>query len=189
MNKQQLAQKIWASANQMRSKIEASEYKDFILGFIFYKYLSDKEIEFLKNNKLRASDIKRIADTVASRMSIPKFSRVVSRDEIRSNDYNLNIPRYVDSSEAAEHWDVYASMFGGIPTAEIDELGEYWTAFPHLRGQLFTQSSTPYVSVAVDDIRTAIKQSSDVVAFENAYGAAFASFAPHLKSVLPVFAG
>lgn len=48
MNKQQLAQKIWASANQMRSKIEASEYKDFILGFIFYKYLSDKEIEFLK---------------------------------------------------------------------------------------------------------------------------------------------
>ena len=113
-----------------------------------------------KNNKLRASDIKRIADTVASRMSIPKFSRVVSRDEIRSNDYNLNIPRSVDSSEAAEHWDVYASMFGGIPTAEIDELGEYWTAFPHLRGQLFTQSSTPYVSVAVDDIRTAIKQSS-----------------------------
>ena len=50
MNKQQLAQKIWASANQMRSKIEASEYKDFILGFIFYKYLSDKEIEYLKAN-------------------------------------------------------------------------------------------------------------------------------------------
>lgn len=50
MNKQQLAQKIWASANQMRSKIEASEYKDFTLGFIFYKYLSDKEIEFLKDN-------------------------------------------------------------------------------------------------------------------------------------------
>ena len=50
MNKQQLAQKIWASANQMRSKIEANEYKDYILGFIFYKYLSDKEIKFLKDN-------------------------------------------------------------------------------------------------------------------------------------------
>ena len=48
MNKQQLAQKIWASANQMRSKIEANEYKDYILGFIFYKYLSDKEVKFLK---------------------------------------------------------------------------------------------------------------------------------------------
>ena len=50
MNKQQLAQKIWASANQMRSKIEANEYKDYILGFIFYKYLSDKEVSFLKEN-------------------------------------------------------------------------------------------------------------------------------------------
>lgn len=46
-----------------------------------------------KNNKLRASDIKRIADTFIKRESIPKFSRVVSREEIRSNDYNLNIPR------------------------------------------------------------------------------------------------
>ena len=50
MNKQQLAQEIWASANQMRSKIEANEYKDYILGFIFYKYLSDKEVKFLKEN-------------------------------------------------------------------------------------------------------------------------------------------
>ena len=86
-----------------------------------------------KNNKLRASDIKRIADTFIKRENIPKFSRVVSREEIRSNDYNLNIPRYVDSSEAAEHWDVYASMFGGIPTAEIDEMSEFWTAFPALK--------------------------------------------------------
>ena len=50
MNKQQLAQKIWASANQMRSKIEASEYKDFILGFIFYKYLSDKQAFFQQSH-------------------------------------------------------------------------------------------------------------------------------------------
>ena len=48
MNKQQLASKIWESANKMRSKIEANEYKDYILGFIFYKFLSDKEVEFLK---------------------------------------------------------------------------------------------------------------------------------------------
>ena len=58
---------------------------------------------------------------------------VVSRDEIRENDYNLNIPRYVDSSEAAESWDIFASMFGGLPASEIDELKEYWTAFPALR--------------------------------------------------------
>ena len=52
MNKQQLASTIWASANQMRSKIEANEYKDFILGFIFYKYLSDKEVRFLADKDM-----------------------------------------------------------------------------------------------------------------------------------------
>ena len=50
MNKQQLANKIWESANKMRSKIEANEYKDYILGFIFYKFLSEKELDFLKKN-------------------------------------------------------------------------------------------------------------------------------------------
>ena len=48
MNKQQLAFKIWESANRMRSKIEANEYKDYILGFIFYKFLSDKELNYLR---------------------------------------------------------------------------------------------------------------------------------------------
>ena len=50
MNKQQLAAKIWESANKMRSKIEANEYKDYILGFIFYKFLSEKEVKYLKTN-------------------------------------------------------------------------------------------------------------------------------------------
>ncbi|WP_204215316.1 type I restriction-modification system subunit M N-terminal domain-containing protein [Erysipelatoclostridium sp. An173] len=57
MNKQQLANKIWESANKMRSKIEANEYKDYILGFIFYKYLSDQEIKFLKENDFDDDDI------------------------------------------------------------------------------------------------------------------------------------
>lgn len=63
MNKQQLANKIWASANKMRSKIEANEYKDYILGFIFYKYLSDKEIKFLKENDFTEEEIKLISET------------------------------------------------------------------------------------------------------------------------------
>lgn len=65
-----------------------------------------------KNNKLRESDIKKIVDTFKNRLSIDKYSKVVSRDEIRQNEYNLNIPRYVDSSEKAEGWDIYALMFG-----------------------------------------------------------------------------
>ena len=62
MNKQQLAAKIWASANQMRSKIEANEYKDYILGFIFYKYLSDKELQFLKKEDFTEEDIKTLTE-------------------------------------------------------------------------------------------------------------------------------
>ena len=58
MNKQQLANKIWQSANKMRSKIEAHEYKDYILGFIFYKFLSDKEVAFLKKDGYEDEDIK-----------------------------------------------------------------------------------------------------------------------------------
>ena len=58
MNKQQLASKIWESANKMRSKIEANEYKDYILGFIFYKFLSDKEVKYLKQNDWADEDIK-----------------------------------------------------------------------------------------------------------------------------------
>ena len=57
MNKQQLASKIWASANKMRSKIEANEYKDYILGFIFYKFLSDKEEELLRKDEWSEDDI------------------------------------------------------------------------------------------------------------------------------------
>ena len=62
MNKQQLASKIWESANRMRSKIEANEYKDYILGFIFYKFLSDKEIKFLKENDFEDADIRALAE-------------------------------------------------------------------------------------------------------------------------------
>ena len=62
MNKQQLANKIWESANKMRSKIEANEYKDYILGFIFYKYLSDQEVKFLKENDFTEDDIKAISE-------------------------------------------------------------------------------------------------------------------------------
>lgn len=137
-----------------------------------------------KNNKLRASDIKRIADTVAARVSIPKFSKVVSRDEIRQNDYNLNIPRYVDSSESAETWDIYASMFGGIPVNEIDNLAEYWSAFPNLRADLFKPSDTPYLQLACNNIKSAVYGNSDINRFEQDYQLAFDGFEDYLRTEL-----
>ena len=137
-----------------------------------------------KNNKLRASDIRKIADTVAARRDVERFSRVVSREEIRSNEYNLNIPRYVDSSEKAETWDIYASMFGGIPKAELAELKEYWKAFPELKETLFPENGTPYARPAADDIRAAIRSHPDICRFEEHFKAAFDGFGSYLKREL-----
>ncbi|MBQ0055015.1 MAG: type I restriction-modification system subunit M [Synergistaceae bacterium] len=137
-----------------------------------------------KNNKLRACDIKKIADTIRDRATIDKFSRVVTKDEIRENDYNLNIPRYVDSSEKAENWDIYAIMFGGIPNSEIDELKEYWTTFPTLRGQLFKPENKEYCSVNTEDFKTMIENCADVALFKETHKAAFDGFAEQLKDRL-----
>ena len=135
-----------------------------------------------KNNKLRACDIKKISDTATSRESVPKFSKVVSRDEIRTNEYNLNILRYVDSSEKAESWDIYASMFGGIPKSELDELHDYWDAFPNLKSALFTDSDAPYSEIAVKDVKKAIQAHGDIKQFEQRFDTAFSSFGAYLKS-------
>lgn len=137
-----------------------------------------------KNNKLRASDIKKIADAVKGRLDIPKYSRVVSREEIRSNDYNLNIPRYVDSSEKAESWDIYASMFGGIPMSEINELSKYWKAFPQLKEALFTSENDSYAKLAVKDINEAIKNHESVRRFQADFHMAFDNFKDFLDEEL-----
>ena len=122
-----------------------------------------------KSNKLRACDIKKIVDVVTERESIEHFSKIVSKEEIRKNDYNLNIPRYVDSSEKLESWDIYASMFGGIPVSELDELKEYWRAFPNLKEKLFEQISSAYCKLTTDDVKKAIKQHNDISVFKDKY--------------------
>lgn len=137
-----------------------------------------------KNNKLRASDIKRIVDVVTKRESVTKFSKVVSREEIRNNEYNLNIPRYVDSSEAAQSWDIYASMFGGIPAAEIDELEKYWKAFPTLKEALFEKTSSNYCRLKTDNIKQSIQKHNDVRQFEEKFRASFEGFEKYLGNEL-----
>lgn len=114
-----------------------------------------------KNNKLRACDIRRIADTVRDRKSIDSYSRVVERDEIRNNDYNLNIPRYVDSSEETESYDIYASMFGGVPENEIDAFSDYWSVFPSLKAELF-EGEEEYKNIGTEDVKKTILQNTDV---------------------------
>lgn len=138
-----------------------------------------------KTNKLMASDIKKIVDTVAARPeSVEKFARLVSKEEIRRNGYSLNIPRYVNSSDDPETWDVYATMFGGIPNHEIDLLEQYWNAFPQLRSVLFAVDETPYSALAVENIKEAIEGSGNVQTFIAAHHAAFADFEEYLDGEL-----
>lgn len=134
-----------------------------------------------KNNKLRDCDIKRIADAVRMRSDVPGFSRKVSRETIRQNNYNLNIPRYVDSSEAPEQYDIYATMFGGIPHSEIDLLEEYWKAIPTLRRELFeTASDKPYSTLITDDVAATIAENNDTVDLCKRFDKAFQGFADEL---------
>ena len=137
-----------------------------------------------KSNKLRARDIKKIVDTYVARLEIPKYSRRVSREWIRQNEYNLNIPRYVDSSEKAESYDIYATMFGGIPKAEINELDEFFNVFHGLKSELFTDSDTPYVNLKSDDVRATIERNTQVNAFKEKLHSAFSGFGEYLHSEL-----
>lgn len=137
-----------------------------------------------KNNKLRACDIRKIADTVINRKTHSKFARLVTRDEIRENDYNLNIPRYVDSSETSESWDIYATMFGGIPVKEIDELNKYWDALPSLKETIFSNISTDYAELKADELKHTITNHLSVKTFVDSYDQSFAGFDDFLKNEL-----
>lgn len=137
-----------------------------------------------KNNKLRACDIKRIADTFINRKSIPNFSRVIEKEEIRENEYNLNIPRYVDSSEKAESWDIYSTMFGGIPVGEIEELNKYWDALPGLKEEIFAKTSDNYAELKSEDIKQIISESKTVKEFENNFNESFKDFGDFMKDKL-----
>tara|TARA_R110000868_G_scaffold21144_2_gene88191 strand:+ start:3141 stop:5738 length:2598 start_codon:yes stop_codon:yes gene_type:complete len=137
-----------------------------------------------KNNKLRACDIKKISDTVIGRLTVPSYSCAVSKQKIRDNDYNLNIPRYVDSSQPTESWDLYAAMFGGIPHSELDTLDNYWQALSGLRTALFADNGTPYAAPKVDDLAQAIHIHAEVQQFIARSTSAFADFPGHLKQRL-----
>ncbi len=138
-----------------------------------------------KQNKLRASDIKRIADAWRERADIPGFSRKVSREELRQNDYNLNIPRYVDSSEAPEQYDIYATMNGGIPNSEITQMQQYWDVFPKFYHTIFKpEDGKPYSQLTSEDLDELAMQSDDIHNFKMDYCAAFADFYDKMKDVL-----
>lgn len=94
-------------------------------------------------NRLRYQDIHRIVDTFERGADVPKYARFVPMSEIEANDYNLNIPRYVDTSEPEDIQNIDAHLRGGIPDSDIDALSAYWSVFPTLKRQLFAPADRP----------------------------------------------
>lgn len=103
-------------------------------------------------NRLRPRDMHQIIDTFLSRKEIERYSRMVPVSEIADpkNDYNLNIPRYIDGSEPEDIQDLSAHLRGGIPNRDLDALGPYWSVFPNLRTALFRPLREGYSELAVD---------------------------------------
>ena len=137
-----------------------------------------------KNNKLRACDIKKIVDAVTTRAEEPDFSCLVSRETIRKNEYNLNISRYVDGSDKLEKFDIYATMFGGIPFEELQALSQYWNVFSELTDELFERNELGYSHLKVENIRRQIEENQAVCDFIENYHNSFNDLSDFLENSL-----
>jgi type I restriction enzyme M protein len=117
-------------------------------------FMIDASKGFVKDgnkNRLRHQDIHKMVDVFTRQLEIPGYSRMVTREEIEDNDYNLNIPRYIDSIEPEDRHDIDAHLRGGIPTRDIDALDRYWDIFPSLKVELFTPAERPgYSHLKID---------------------------------------
>ena len=125
-------------------------------------FMIDASKGFLKDgnkNRLRDQDIHKIVDVFNKQLEIPKYSRMVSVVEIEKNEFNLNIPRYIDSQEAEDIQNIEAHLLGDIPVADIDALQPYWEVCPDLRKKLFTagsRSNSTKLIIAHDAIKSTI---------------------------------
>jgi type I restriction enzyme M protein len=94
-------------------------------------------------NRLRAQDMHRIVDTFHRHLEQPRYARMVPVAEIEANDFNLNLPRYIDTSEPEDLQDIEAHLKGGIPDRDLDALAAYWQVLPGVRAQLFVSAGRP----------------------------------------------
>lgn len=117
---------------------------------------------FLKDgpkNKLREQDIKKIVDAFNGKVKDDKFVRFVDYEEIKiKNQYNLNLPRYIDTSESEDLQNIEAHLHGGIPATDIDSLNKYWQQFPDLKNKLFSKLRDGFYKLNInkDDVRTRV---------------------------------
>ena len=141
-------------------------------------------------NRLREQDIHRIVDTFTRQVEIPGYARLVSVTEISSakNDYNLNLPRYIDSTDAEDLQDIGAHLHGGIPDRDIDALNPYWRVIPAVRAALFKKARPGYSQLRLPaaGIKPAIFEHPEFTAFN---ATATQTFAKWKKACTPQLKG
>jgi type I restriction enzyme M protein len=156
-------------------------------------FMIDASKAFIKDgnkNRLRAQDIHKIVDAFTRQLEIPRYSRMVPLAEIEANLFNLNLPRYVDSTEPEDLHDIDAHLRGGIPVRDLDALEPYWQVFPAVRATLFAcagRAGYSHLKVSPADIKSAIFDHAEFTAFNQSVTTLFAKWrqanTSHLKGV------
>lgn len=144
-------------------------------------FMIDASKGFIKDgnkNRLRAQDIHKIVDTFNRQIEITKYSRLVPVAEISDpkNDYNLNLPRYIDSTEPEDIQDLDGHLRGGIPDRDLDALEDYWQVFPNIRATLFESAGRPGYSnlkIPIADVRSTILNHPEFVNYNDSIAALF----------------
>ena len=155
-------------------------------------FMIDASKGFIKDgnkNRLRAQDIHKIVDAFTKQQDVPKYARMVGVHEIASpaNDYNLNIPRYIDSGEAEDIHDIAAHLMGGIPVRDVEALVPYWQVFPSLQKALFTDSPRKgYLMplVKASEVRQTIFNHPEFTQYAHTVNAVFTAWQEHHHALL-----
>jgi type I restriction enzyme M protein len=156
-------------------------------------FMIDASKGFIKDgpkNRLREQDIHKIVDTFHKQADVPRYARMVPLEEIKDpkNDYNLNLPRYIDTTEPEDLQDLDAHLRGGIPERDIAALDAYWQQLPSLRSVLFQPLRPGYVrmTLPVAEVKAAILGHPEFAAFK---GTASALFTQWVQAKRPVMTG
>ena len=132
-------------------------------------------------NRLREQDIHRIVDTFTRQVDVPRYARMEPIDEFADpkNDFNLNLPRYIDSTEPEDLQDIDGHLRGGIPERDVDPLEAYWQVLPSVRSFLFDSAGRPgyaRLKPALTEVKRAILEHPEFSAFQQKVGKVFADW-------------
>jgi type I restriction enzyme M protein len=159
-------------------------------------FMIDASKGFVKDgnkNRLRAQDLHKIVDAFTKQLTIDRYSRMVPLAEIEKQDFNLNIPRYIDSSEPEDCQDIEAHLKGGIPLHDLDALSGYWAVLPSLRSELFGPGDRPGYTrpkVEASAVKPAILGHKEFAAFSTRVDGVFEGWrAAHLNRLKGIAVG